>query len=157
MAFRIGHDCDKWFRHLKSENVFNTQFDRYYLCLVAGLAAGRTAQLGPSTEFVNYFVEDYKGAQLSLLAMLIYAEAVRFGVSVTDRDAARGFLNDYLDPNDPSRLSAKGFSRLNEYAAGGFVFIREQFSEEPHMFLPFIERYTQLIRTQLPNTYPEAV
>ena len=157
MAFRIGDDCEKWFQNLKKEGVFKTQFDRYYLCLMAGLAAGRTTSLGPSTEFVKNFVDDYKGSQLSLLAMLIYAEAKRYGVSVSDRDAARSFLNSYLDPNDPSRLSSVGFSRLNEYAAGGFVFIRENFQHEPYQFLPFIEQYTKLIREQVPRSYPEAV
>jgi hypothetical protein len=157
MAFRIGDDCEKWWQHLKKEGVFKTQFDRYYLCLMAGLAVGRTTQLGPSSEFVKNFVDDYKGAQLSLLAMLIYADAKNHGVSVSDREVARNFLNDYLDPTDPSRLSAKGFTRLNEYAAGGFVFIREHFPEQPYQFLPFIERYTKLIREHMPKSYPEAI
>lgn len=157
MAFRISDDCDDWFKYLIDEGIFKTQFDRYYLCLMAGIASARAAPVGSSKEFVRNFVDDYKSVQLSLLGLLIYAEAKRFGVTVADRDAARGFLNGYLDPNDSSRLSSKGFSRLNEYAAGGFIIIRENFSQKPYQFLPFIERYTQLIRKDMPVTYAEFV
>ena len=61
MPFRLRRDTRKWFQDIQSN--FEVDFDMYYLCLVAGLAAGgRRAEIktADTTELVDAYPGPYK-------------------------------------------------------------------------------------------------
>ena len=68
MAFRLRHDVEEWFGAIRKQKPIETNFDVYYLCLMLGLASGRSSQPSARCEkisegFVDNFVSSSTNVQ----------------------------------------------------------------------------------------------
>ena len=121
MSFKMRPEVEEWFlRVVHTKGSAAPKFDAYYLCLMMGFATGRAEEPANVSEFVDYFVSDYRPAQNTIIGMLIAAEARLQGVDLGNRLAIRTLLLNYVSPVAPVGLTAAGFERLNWYANGGF-------------------------------------
>jgi hypothetical protein len=147
--FRFRNDARAWFSHITNFEHFKTDFDQYYLCLMAGFASGRSNENGPTTEMVENFVEDYKEASRFLIGLLVIAELKRGGIEISERDAVRVLFRRLVDPHSPNQLTDEGMRRMNSYASGGYDYLAEQRETKPYSGEEFIRDYAQLITQAL--------
>lgn len=147
MSFRLESEVDDWFRHLsKDSDVLKTKFDVYYLCLMLGFAAGQLDSRGKSApEFINAFAGDYRPMQRLIIGLLLVVELNRLGIEIAEREAVRSLLSQYIESQEAANLTVAGFARMNEYAAGGFVYLTEQLPEKPHHIETFLQHYVRVL------------
>jgi hypothetical protein len=132
--------------HGRSDGTqFATQFDKYYLCLLAGLDVRRLGQPTEleSDEFIRAYPQDYSAQADILAGLLIDAELDRQAISATDRESVQQEMLRLLDHNSPTRLSDTGAQLLNRYAAGGLAILRDRLPS-PQSLADFLSAYVQL-------------
>ncbi len=146
MPFRMRSDVDDWFRHISKREPIQTKFDLYYLCLLIGLASGRSDRPTNAGEFVDDFVKDYKPMQRLIIGLMLVAELNRLGIDLSERGEVQRQISRYLDPNNPANLTEEGFNRLNAYASGGFNYLVERHADKPRNIEEFLQIYVQLTK-----------
>lgn len=147
MSFKMRPEVEEWFSRVVHTKISSApKFDAYYLCLMMGFAAGRAEEPANAPEFVDYFVSDYRGAQNTIIGMLVAAEARLQGVDLSDRVAIRSLLLNYVSPATVGLTSA-GFERLNCYANGGFNEIVARYPDtRPWSSADFLQWYLPVIQ-----------
>ena len=152
MNFKLRKDARDWFSELRGKEGFTTDFDIYYFCPMAGLAASRKHEdaSGSLVEIVDDFPVGAKGTAYKeksrlLMALLLTTELRGQGISLERSDDVSGFLFRFLDSNSPSRLSDYGVSAMNEYASGGLDVLKEKFSDKPRSIELFVRVYRKVI------------
>ncbi len=146
MPFRLRRDTRKWFQDISTD--FAVDFDMYYLCLVAGLAAGgRQVDIKSTetTDLVDNFPGPYKEKSRVIIALFLATEIERMGISADDREAVHKQINGLVDPRTPSQLSEEGMKLMNQISYGGFEILTEQFEDRPRSTEAFLSRYCRLI------------
>lgn len=147
--FRLRTDAQSWFSEIADLPPFKTKFDVYYLCLLAGLANGRAAELSgaanPATDLVEKFVEDYRPASRLIIGLLVTAELKKSGIDVSEKAQVRALFKRLVDSESPNSLTEMGMRRLNAYASGGYEYLAEQRDMKPYTAEEFIQGYTALI------------
>jgi hypothetical protein len=149
--FRIRNDARAWFSQIADFEHFKVDFDQYYLCLMAGFASGRSTEAGPSTELVDYFVEEYKSASRFLIGLLVIAELKKSGIDVGERGPVRALFKRLVDPYSPNQLTDEGMRRMNAYASGGYEYLAERRDIKPYSGEEFLRDYVQLINEAVGN------
>ena len=139
--FRLSNDAAKF---LESLSGFETAFDNYYFCVIAGLSTGRSDDL-PSHEIVNYFVDDYKPVKHLLVGLLISAELKKSGISLSEKDAVRSKIKRLIDPTSPTLLTDAGIQRMNSYADGGYLQIKEKLGGKPNTTSQFLVSFAEMM------------
>jgi len=122
------------------------EFDSYYFCLMAGLAAGRKKELPLSAtdEIVQYFPGNYTGKGKLIVALFLKRELDALGMRLDERKAVHETIAKLVAPDSLSCLSPEGEKQLNGYAHGGFDVLLEWFDDRPRTleaFLPLYKRY----------------
>lgn len=149
MPFRMRQDAERWFSEIEGRAPIRTKFDLFYFCLMAGLMAGRrsdpTAGGRSAPEFVNTFIEDYRGAQRLIIGLLIVAELKRLGINLEEKTSVRRTIQVLVEPHSPTSLTDEGMRLLNSYASGGYDYISEQRSSKPYMVEEFLRDFVGLI------------
>lgn len=147
--FRLRTDAQSWFAEIADAPPFKTKFDVYYLCLLAGLASGRAAELSsaanPATDLVEKFVEDYRPVSRLIIGLLVTAELKKNGIDVSEKTQVRSLFKRLVDSESPNSLTEMGMRRLNAYASGGYEYLAEQRDMKPYTAEEFIQGYTSLI------------
>jgi len=146
MDFQLRKDARKWFKDISHH--YPILFDLYYLCLMAGFAAGR-----PNTEInadnvddlVGYFPGDFQSRGRLLVGVLIQVHLSRLGIDLDERDDVYRQVAKLVDPNSPSYLSNEGVRLMNQYAHGGFDVLCEHFSDRPRSIETFLRKYSRCI------------
>lgn len=143
MAFKMRTEVDEWFAKIfkAKDSPLTTKFDYYYLCLMMGLAKRKADTLTSGSEFVPYFVNDYRPVQNLIIGLLIAVEAGLQGVDLKNRSAIKKLLSLYVSPEPSVALTADGFQRLNDYANGGFNTIVSAYPEVPWVAADFLQWY----------------
>lgn len=149
MAFRMSLEVDDWFKHVFKQGPIQTKFDLYYMCLLMGLATGRSERVRDAPEFVDSFVADYRAVQRLIIGLFILAEMARMGLDLTDREEVRKLLNKYLEPANPAHLREEGFTKLNEYAHAGYLAIATAYDQKPHHLETFLQWYGRELTQKL--------
>jgi hypothetical protein len=145
MPFRLRRDSRKWFQDIAGD--FEVDFDMYYLCLVAGLAAGgRRAEVKTSdtTELVDTFPGSYREKGRVIIALFLATEIERMGISQDDREAVHKQIRELVDPRTPSQLSEDGMKLMNQISYGVFDVLTEQFDDRPRSIESFLVGYDRL-------------
>lgn len=151
MAFRLRQQADEWFKHIfKQDGPIQTKFDIYYFCLMLGLAANKLEKPQDAPEIVDYFITEYKPVQRMIIGLLLIAELHRLGTDLSDKKALQTLMGEYLDPTNPASLTDAGFSKLNDYAAGGFGYLVEQLEDKPHRVEDFLQLYVRVLGEAVP-------
>jgi len=147
--FRLRTDAQSWFSEIADAPPFKTKFDVYYLCLLAGLASGRAAELSgtanPATDLVEKFVEDYRPASRLIIGLLVTAELKKSGIDVSEKAQVRALFKRLVDSESPNSLTEMGMRRLNAYASGGYEYLAEERDMKPYTAEEFIQGYSALI------------
>ncbi len=156
MPFRLRRDARAWFSHLEREfgkgdagAAEAPLFDMYYLCLMAGLAAGEPRPGIPTSEtseLVDTFPGEYRERGRLVIGFFLSRELRQLGVRLTERDALHATISRLVDPHSPSRLSDEGIKRMNEYAHGGFDVLYARFDDKPRHLETFLPLYVELVR-----------
>ena len=134
--FKLRNDANKFFADLlkKKSEGFSIQFDAYYVCLMAGLKAGRQEKdliSSQSTDMVKDFPGPYRQRQYLILATVVENHLRRQGVNFNDKKAVSKQIAQITDAQDNTRLNSDGFSLFNSYASGGFDVIKEEWLSGP--------------------------
>jgi len=139
--FQLRDDARDWFSKLCKSKLgdkepFTTAFDFYYLCVLAGIAAGEptTPPDGWSQgagDLVDYFPAEYKSHRSMIIGLLLSAELGRLGIATTEKEEVKAKLNEIIDSDSPSKLSDMGVRRLNEYSSRGFELLVEKLGRKP--------------------------
>jgi hypothetical protein len=149
MPFRMRQDAEKWFSEIEGKAPIRSKFDLFYFCLMAGLMAGRRSDPthgGRSApEFVNAFIEDYRGSQRLIIGLLIIAELKRLGINLHEKVSVRKTIRDLVEPHSLTSLTDEGMRLLNSYASGGYDYISEQRSSKPYTVEEFLRDFVRLI------------
>ena len=146
----MSTEADDWFKHLFKQGPIQTKFDLYYMCLLMGLAMGKSDRLRDAPEFVDSFVADYRSVQRLIIGLFILAEMSRLGLDLTDREEVRKLLNKYLDPASPAHLREEGFTKLNEYAHAGYLAIAMALHDQkPYHLETFLQWYGRELTQKL--------
>lgn len=145
MPFRLPKDAKKWFRAFESQ--FELDFDIYYLCLMAGLATGRKADLSSTdtAELVDDFPGVYRQRGRLMVALFLSRELRALGVDYSERKALDSAIHALVEPRSPSHLSDGGMKEMNRYANGGLEALQEEFGDSPKSFEAFIINYRGFI------------
>jgi hypothetical protein len=149
MAFRLRTEATTFFRHIASH--YELDFDKYYFCLMAGLAAKRKADVptAQTTELVDHFPGEYRSKGRVIVALFLSRELESMGISTSNRRALDSAIAQLVDPLSPSHLSDLGMRALNHYSYGGYEVITDWFDEEPRVFEVFLPRYKQKLEETL--------
>ena len=147
--FRMRNDARTWFKQIADFEHFKTDFDQYYLCLMAGFASGRSNEVGTTTEMVESFVEDYKEASRFLIGLLVMAELKQAGIEIFERESVRDMFRRLVDPHSPNQLTDEGMRRMNAYASGGYDYLSSERETKPYSGEEFLRDYAQLIDTAI--------
>lgn len=122
----------------------------YYLCLMAGLAAGEPLSdltVADTSELVDNFPGEYRERGRLIIAFFLSRELRQLGVKLTERDALHSTISRLVDPNSSSWLSDEGMRRMNQYAHGGFDVLVARFDDKPRHIETFLPMYAEIIRT----------
>ncbi|MDY6804954.1 MAG: hypothetical protein SXA11_14260 [Cyanobacteriota bacterium] len=148
MSFKMRRDAENWFSNIKDQKPIQTKFDLYYFCLMLGLAKGRKSNPTRSevTDFVDYFVSDYKKSQRLIIGLLIGAELSRLGIEATEKNDVRQLFNKLVDPTTPTNLTDAGMDALNQYSSGGYDYLAAELNSKPHYVEEFLRSYDKLLK-----------
>jgi hypothetical protein len=145
MAFRLRKDARRWFRHV--EGSLPLEFDAFYFCLLAGLAAGRKADVptNETTELVDYFPGEYKSRGRLIVALLLSRELRALGIELAERALLHQEIQKLIDPLSMSHLSELGMKEANRYAYGGYEVLTEWFDDPPQHIDTFLLLFARRI------------
>lgn len=143
--FRMRNEAKAWFKDISNFEPFKTDFDQYYLCLMAGFASGQSNDIGQTTEMVDYIVEEFKPARSFLVGLLVTAELKRNGIDLSERAAVRELFQRLVDPQSPNQLTDDGMKRMNAYASGGYDYLASKRDHRPYSGEEFLRDYVNLI------------
>jgi hypothetical protein len=154
--FRLRQETKDWFSHIKDQKTIKfLDFDIYYLCLMMGFASSRYSnpakQISDYSDFISYFVQDYRPYQTLIIGLLLRAELSRLGIDINEKDEIRKLLLELVDPNTQTKLTDKAMDRMNEYASGGYDYLSEQLDSKPYHVEDFVTTYTKILRKAVDN------
>jgi hypothetical protein len=152
MPFRLRNDTANFFRHIAGN--YDLDFDKYYFCLMAGLAAKRKADVPASqtSEIVDHFPGEYRSRGRGIVALFLSRELEAMGISKSNRHALDSAIAQLVDPLSPSHLSDLGMRELNRYSYGGYEVLTEWFDEEPRVFEAFLPVYKEKLAQTVTTT-----
>jgi len=148
MYFRLQKTAASWFSELSSDLL---AFDIYYFLLIAGISSGkkRDTQQSESTDIIDRFPKDYLKSSKLIIGLLLRAELDSLGINMEDRKEVKRALSILVTQQTSSNLSDSGIRIMNQYAAGGFEVLFENFDDKPRTMETFLIQYDQLIDSLL--------
>ena len=149
MPFRLRTETRRWFTDIR--DVFPVDFDMYYLCLMAGLATRKKADVtgNEATDLVDYFPGDYRGRGSVIISLFLSRELQKMGISLAERHVLHQAIRRLIDPQSPSRLSDDGLREMNRYANAGFEVLTEWFEDRPRAIETFLPMYKRRLQAAL--------
>ena len=151
-SFRLRQDTKDWFSNIqdsKSRQI-KTDFDLYYFCLMLGLATVKYSdpvnKCKKYSDFIGYFIEDYKPHKNLIIGLLIKAELSKFGISLDEKEDTKKHLIKLIDPSTTTNLTNEGIDSMNAYASGGFDYLTENLDSKPYHVEEFLISYIKLLQ-----------
>lgn len=149
MDFSISKGARKWFGEVSGEFTAlpgtraAPDFDAFYFCFVAGIAANRKKSLPTeeTAQLVSRFPEAYRSRGSLLVSLFLSRELKNRGVDATERQRVRDVLSELVGPQAENLLSDEGVREFNRYSFGGFDVLREWFDERPTSLETFLRSF----------------
>jgi len=148
MGFNMSTGAKKYYNKLNRESksgVFQTQFDFYYLCLIAGFTK-KLLKDKTGEKFVDEFPNDFHTQREQIIGLLITTELARKGIDTKNREQIEKIMLRLVKPDSPTRLSPDGEKLMNQYAQGGFGYISEQIPSAYNLDTFLIHYYKAVIK-----------
>lgn len=150
--FRVRNDAKTWFKDLL-EKSFKLDFDVFYFCFMAGIAAGperkQSASLDDTAELVDNFPDKYKPRGKLLVALFLTRELQALGVAMTEKKAVHTVVARLVSPDSPNYLSDEGMREFNKYAHGGYEVLRDWFEDRPRTLDSFLRTFKRNLDASL--------
>ncbi len=149
LSFRLPREAKSgekgWFRDIAKH--YETDFDLYYLCLMAGIAAGHKENLqsDKSVEVIHYYPGEFRTRGRLLVAVLLSNEVAQLGIEPEDREGVRTVIKRLVASDNQQQLTDEGVRLMNQYVAGGFYELQERFDDRPRSIETFPRRYFEII------------
>ncbi|PAB61348.1 hypothetical protein [Anaeromicrobium sediminis] len=150
MAFKLPKDTRKYFdlidRRTDGGVKFKTLFDKYYLCLMAGLYKGNIGVVEKieKDRFIEYYPDLYEGVNELIMGLLIDAEMERRDIQRQDKRRIENLMLEIIDHNSVTKLSETGMELLNRYAVSGMELIRDNIPKTSELETFLIHYYNLL-------------
>lgn len=127
-------------------------FDAYWACLCVGLRAREQATPDKleKDRFLTTYPDDYEQYGEYVAGLLVEAELAALHTDDYTESELERAIADLLKVSAPTRLSPKGLSLLNRYAAGGFQILKDKMRPRPTDVPNFLVRY-QSVLDQMPE------
>lgn len=153
MPFRLSNDGEKWFKDISksTKNGFQTDFDAYYFCFIAGIAGGRKKNLSLSEtrEIVDYFPDRFKTRGRLIVALFLCRELIELGVQFKEKKAVHSAISKLIRPESPNYLSDEGMREFNKYANGGYEVLTKWFADRPRSLNTFLRMFKAKLDKEL--------
>ncbi|WP_405839144.1 hypothetical protein OG528_15625 [Streptomyces platensis] len=144
--FRLRKDAQQWFRDLRAGDSFKIEFDAFYFCFIAGIAAKRKqhAATDAATDLVTNFPGRYAERRKLLVALFLSRELELLGVTMDEKKDVHASIAALVDPSAPNDLSDEGVRQFNQYAHGGYEILLHWFSgDRPRSLETFLRIFKQ--------------
>lgn len=144
MAFRLREDARTWFKTLRDrERGLQIDFDSYYFCFIAGIAAKQKKDIAPSdaTDILDYFPEHYRHRARHMVTLFLARELELLGVSMSEKKTMHAQISRLIRPDSPSFLSDEGMREFNRYANAGFEVLADWFDDRPRRLETFLRGF----------------
>ena len=131
MSFRILTHAKDYFNNWPSKE--GTLWDQYYVCFILGIVGNKRGEVNQSNsdEIVRYIIQPYIKSKSAFLGLLTYAHLRQLGHKIDDRKLVRDSIDKIIDPNAQNSFSDYAINLMNEFAAGGFQFLKENIPDKP--------------------------
>lgn len=145
--FRLRLNARQWFRDLRDQKVFKTDFDAFYFCFIAGVTTKRkeSVPLDETAELVAYFPDRYSSRGKLLVGLFLKSELEVLGVSMDERPEVHSAIAHLVAPDAPNFLSDEGVREFNKYAHGGYEQLIEWFEGRPRSLETFLRAYKRRV------------
>lgn len=143
MAFSLSKAAKEYFKKIDDASKtgkFESMWDYYYLCLMAGFKDGRLGDDPNVEEFYKEFHSSYDSSKYQIMASLVSAEIRRQGIINADAEEIRKLMLNLLDKDATTKISKDGLKLMNRYADRGFKLITEKIPQ-PSELDEFIKNY----------------
>ncbi len=149
--FRIRESARTWFKELRDEKTFRTDFDSFYFCFMAGIAKRQkqTVASDETAELVDYFPDRYGMRSKLLVALFLTRELQELGVTMVEKGAVHSAIAGLVNPSNPNHLSDAGVREFNRYAHGGFDVLLDWYDDRPRALDTFLLTFKQRIDVAL--------
>jgi hypothetical protein len=149
--FRIRENARSWFKELRDEKMFRTDFDSFYFCFIAGVAVRRKQSISSeeTAELVDYFPDRYAMRSKLLVALFLTRELQELGVIMSEKGAVHAAIAGLVSPDAQNHLSDSGVREFNRYAHGGFDVLLDWYDERPRSLDTFLLVFKQRIDAAL--------
>ena len=146
MVFVISNDARRYYTKLNESKhgKFQTMFDFYYLCLIAGMINNKRST-AKGSEFIDQFTKDFIPRREEIIGLLISTEIERNNIDLNNRSRIERLMLALVQPDSASRLSSDGENLMNQYAENGFYKILEEIPEPPINLDTFLITYYEKI------------
>lgn len=141
--FRLRLDARQWFKELRDQKAFKTDFDAFYFCFIAGVTTKRKEAVSQeeTAELVSYFPDRYTSRGKLLLGLFLKSELEILGVSMDERRDVYSTISRLVTPEAPNYLSDEGVREFNKYAHGGYEQLVEWFGDKPRSLETFLRGF----------------
>ena len=145
--FRLRLDARQWFKDLRDQKVFKTDFDAFYFCFVSGITMKRKESIpqDETAELVAYFPDRYGSRGKLLVGLFLKTELELLGVSMNERREVHSTIARLVTPEAPNHLSDEGVREFNKYAHGGYEQLLEWFEDRPRSLETFLRSFKRKI------------
>lgn len=152
--FRLRLDARQWFKDLRDQKVFKTDFDAFYFCFIAGVTTGtkESVPLDETAELVAYFPDRYSARGKVLVGLFLKSELELLGVSMDERREVHSTIAGLVTPDAPNFLSDDGVREFNKYAHGGYEKLIEWFEDRPRSLETFLRSFKRKIDAAQPKS-----
>jgi len=151
MSFRLSKEARSYFGNINqaaSIKQLETDWDKYYLCAMAGIKDRSRVpdeeEPPAGQEFVDYVIKTYDDQRYEIYGSLIAAEIDRQGIPWGQKEEIRQLMLNLLDSETNTRLSEEGTRVLNCYAEKGSRLIRSEIRPQPELD-QFLSEYYDLL------------
>lgn len=150
-AFRVRKDARHWFRDLYRDKSFRIDFDAFYFCFVAGVAANkkRTMSGDDTAELVENFPGAYGASSKILVGLFLSRELKRLGLEMSEREAVHRSIAKLVRHDAANHLTTDGVGEFNQYAHGGFDVLLDWFNDRPRSLETFERQFKRKLDAQL--------
>ena len=128
--------------------LFNRDFKLFYYCFLIGVKHEYRVKYKADElqAFYKYFPEDFNSNEkFQIIALLISAYMEDTGLKLSKKEDLEEIMDKLLDVNSGEFLSEEGFKRINEYALGGFLKLKETYQYPEENVFKGIEKILDLL------------
>ena len=152
MDFAIRKDARDWFKDIRGD--LDLDFDAFYFCFVAGVAAKRKKDI-PAAEtasLVDNFPGPYRNRGRLLVSLFLSRELQFLGITMAEKRTIHSAIARLVDPVASNHLSDEGVREFNKYCHGGYEVLLEWFEYRPQSLETFLRLFSKRVSETLSPT-----